>query len=132
MWEAVTAFSKSSIKDVRFIAHKDISNAVTQAIIKRAVGDRKGDVIAFDHNTEAFRALLGTPNGAGGAHLLTQHKRRLGHKTMVRVTVLQHNWPPLPDLVFEVQDVPFPKSTHARPDLCRLLNIPGTNTLPVS
>lgn len=85
LWEVVTIASKNDIKNVGFIAHKNISNDFTQAIINRAVRDRKDDVIVFEHNAEAFGTLLGTRDGARGADLLVRHKRRLG-----QVTVLQN------------------------------------------
>ena len=109
MWEAVTSFAGRNIKDLRFIAQHAIQHTVTQSIINRLVEGKPGEVRIFLPGTEAFLALLGTPSGAGAVYLLMQHKRQLGHKTIVRATVFgksQEYWAHHgPDVVFDVLDM---------------------------
>ncbi|KAI4101515.1 MAG: hypothetical protein LQ339_005012 [Xanthoria mediterranea] len=109
MWEAVTSFAGRNIKDLRFIAQHAIQHALTQSIINRLVEGKPREVRIFVPGTEAFLALLGTPSGAGAVYLLMQHKRQLGHKTIVRATVFgksQNQWAQHgPDVVFDVLDM---------------------------
>lgn len=59
-------------------------------------------------DTTEGQALLGSPNGAGCAFILVQHKRQLGRKSFDRVTVFQDDgkqFPRPPSLVFRVVDV---------------------------
>ncbi|KAF1363659.1 hypothetical protein EJ07DRAFT_152443 [Lizonia empirigonia] len=59
----------------------------------------------FESDTEAARALLGTPNGAGVAWLLGQHEALFGRRTVARMTL----WcelkalPERPSLLFHVR-----------------------------
>lgn len=61
-----------------------------------------------------FDALLGSPNGAGIAHLLIEHNKGLCHKTVDMVTVFRKKWDAV--LPFHIMDVdradaePFRKS----------------------
>jgi hypothetical protein len=41
----------------------------------------------FDMECEEGRAILGTPNGAGTAWLLIQHKKQLGDRRIEKVTI---------------------------------------------
>ena len=111
LWEAITSFNRSNIRYLRHIAHNDISNPVTKYIIHRAVPNEFESVTVFDAGTNAFLALLGTPNGVGGVHLLMEHKRALGYKTITRAIVFRkgpRTFPSGSDVVFHVQDMPFP------------------------
>lgn len=60
--------------------------------------------MTFERGTQGFKALLGTPNGAGAVFLLMQHKRWLGWKRVERVVVFP-NGMVFPDLVFLVGEV---------------------------
>lgn len=109
MWEAVTSFAGRNIQDLRFIAQHAIHHTLTQSIINRLVEGKSGEVRIFVPGTESFLALIGTPTGVGAVHLLMQHKRQLGHKTIVRATVFgksQDRWAQYGlDVVFDVLDM---------------------------
>lgn len=107
MWEAVTAYTQRSIKDLRYIAHHGIDNPFTILIIDRAMDGRTGQHIPvkrFGAGTDAFLALLGTPSGGRGIHLLMQHKRQLGKKTIAEAVVFGDR---SRDLVFVLRDMPL-------------------------
>ena len=111
LWEAITSFSRSNLRYLRYIAHNDISNPVTKYIIHRAVPNESESITVFDAGTTAFLALMGTPNGVGGVHLLMEHKRALGYKTITRAIVFRKGpraFPSGSDVVFQVQDMPVP------------------------
>lgn len=115
LWEAITSFTRSDIRYLRYIAHSDISNPVTKFIIHRIVPKDSESVTVFNAGTNAFLALLGTPNGVGGVHLLMEHKRALGYKTIARAIVFRKGpraFPSGSDVVFQVQDMPFPLQGH--------------------
>lgn len=134
MWEAVTSFSGTNIKNLRFIAQHAISNAFTQSIIQRLVEGEPGQVKMYGQDAEAFLALLGTPNGAGGVHLLMQHKRQLGFKTVAMATVFGKSpdawFNEGPDVVFQLRDMPVPRiSGAAATNACHLLNSSSSEAL---
>lgn len=143
MWEAAAAFGQRDIKDLRYIAHHSISNIFAQAVINRMIGGRPGEVKIFGQHTEAFLALLGTVNGAGSVHLLMQHKRQLGRKTIVEAIVfgrVQRDWHwKGPDVIFELKELPSPEmgdtaatnatSSSELTGLCRSLNSLGLDVL---
>lgn len=89
--------SPTDIPDIRYVIRDEISNAVTQGVIKWAhknVGAGKYDKAVFDISSqdvkeiEAFQALLGTPNGNGVAHLLADYPISMRGKRIVRI----HTW----------------------------------------
>lgn len=132
MWQAVTSFTRTNIKNLRYIGRIGVENEITNSIIERALSlDSRNEpdtIKTFTAGTPPFFALLGTPNGVGPAHLLMKHKRWLGHKSITKVVLFDKNkdYPAYPDLVFVVRDVP-PKrpnqgastnSLHSNPALC--------------
>ncbi|KAG7008310.1 hypothetical protein G7Y79_00006g019300 [Physcia stellaris] len=109
LWEAVTAYTKNNIKDLRYIADQGIEDLFTNLIIDRAMDGRSGQHVPlkrFGPGTEAFLALLGTPFGGHAGHLLMQHKRQLGLKTVSEAVVFGDQ---SPDLVFVLKDMPLPR-----------------------
>ena len=111
LWEAITSFSRSDMRYLRYIAHNDISNPITKFVIHRVVPNESESVTVLNAGTDAFLALLGTPNGVGGVHLLMEHKRSLGYKTITKAIVFRKGpraFPSGSDVVFQVQDMPFP------------------------
>ncbi|KAL8654311.1 MAG: hypothetical protein Q9226_003486 [Calogaya cf. arnoldii] len=105
MWEAVTAYARKNIKDLRWIAQNAIRDEFTQLIINRLVEGRVAKIKTVEMGEEAFSALLGTPTGAGAVYLLMQHKRQLGLKMITRATVFGQQWAQHgPDVVFEIRD----------------------------
>lgn len=66
--------------------------------------------IAFPIESEEAIALCGTPNGSGVLHLLSQHKAKLGHKTIQEVCLCyededEKGLREVPTLIFHVEDV---------------------------
>ncbi|KAL8915424.1 MAG: hypothetical protein Q9172_006872 [Xanthocarpia lactea] len=108
VWEAVTAFSRTDIKNLRYIAQHAISNPFTQSIVHHIIGGKPSITKMFGPKTDVFLALLGTPNGADSARLLMQHKRQLGHKTVFQAVVVgsyPNRWLYNgPDVIFEIRD----------------------------
>lgn len=99
-----------------------IENADTIAVVNQTLGIHtecldcflgKG-CLTWDVDTAEARALLGTPNGAGVAWLLSQHQKELGHKVVERVTLFWkrcyeyggvNHFKQHPSLVFHLKDV---------------------------
>ena len=106
MWDAITSFTGSDIKSLRYIGSCDIDNASTQSIIRRALDGTSEQTKTFTADSKAFFALLGSPNGYGGVYLLMEHKRQLGHKTITQAVVFKEGNFEEPTLVFVVEDVP--------------------------
>ena len=112
MWQAVTSFTQTNIKNLRYIGRIGVENEFTNSIIRRALlsnsSNEQDTIKTFAAGTPPFLALIGTPNGAGPAHLLMTHKRRLGHKSIAQVVLFEKHkdYPAYPDLFFVVRDVP--------------------------
>ena len=114
MWQAVTSFTRTNIKNLRYIGRIGVENEFTNSIIRRALLLHSGNgqvtaIKTFAAGTPPFLALLGTPNGVGPAHLLMTHKQWLGHKSIAQVVLFeksQEEYPAYPDLFFVVRDVP--------------------------
>jgi hypothetical protein len=73
-------------------------------------GPLKDSGLTLDVDTEAAKALLGTPNGSGVAWLLIQHKHHLGWKVVDSVTLFwdgssRRDYPDNPSLLFRLKDV---------------------------
>ena len=109
IWQAIAVYSKSNIKNVRYIGQQRIVDEFTMSIISRIVGPSISDAIIFQPNTESFLAFLGTPVGGATVYFLMQHKRALGRKRISKITLFpktRNHWRQNPpDLVFEVRDM---------------------------
>ena len=106
LWQSITSLASGNINNLRYIARVGIYNAFTESIMYAAVPESQSQKLTvFGPGDEAFLALLGTPNGAGGVYLLMQHKLALGFKTISRVLVVLtgSKWEPF--LIFEVVDM---------------------------
>ncbi|KAF7524409.1 hypothetical protein G7054_g11416 [Neopestalotiopsis clavispora] len=123
------------INQLKYIIRSGVTNGETQDQVfaaLRAVGESQvpnfaGRKVfsrtATDENeANGFYAILGTPNGAGGAFLLATHKGKLGVKRFSSVTVWNHpvaaplgldrdNFKLM--LSFEIEDVPNPTTGDA-------------------
>ncbi|KAF2826952.1 hypothetical protein CC86DRAFT_249085, partial [Ophiobolus disseminans] len=78
------------VADLKAIVRLNIENVNTISVIDRIKADlskKLGVFLDANLETEQAKALLGTPNGAGGAWLLSQHQRELGHKVVGQVTL---------------------------------------------
>lgn len=106
--------------DLRYVLRISIMNTKTKAVVQHIVKDApvNGDesyTFRTDDHRDHVAALLGTPNGAGVAWLLVQHKRQLGHRTVDEVTLDCHDKSIMardntivPSLVFHIRDVVAP------------------------
>lgn len=65
-------------------------------------------MVSLRPNDEAFFAMLGTPNGAGSAYLLMQHKRVLGFKMFSEI-VAGFDFEGSPLMIFKAVDIPSPR-----------------------
>ena len=96
-----------------YIFRTPVENANTEALIQKALSNVKKELdlwpgVDFEMSTDEGKAILGSPNGAGCAYLLLQHKAQLGVKTISKVTVFQDDGaakPRPPSMVFHVKDV---------------------------
>ncbi|KAI4686866.1 uncharacterized protein J4E84_005237 [Alternaria hordeiaustralica] len=74
--------------DLRHVMRMSITNEKTKAVIqhiKQQAHPKATGSYSFDvDNRDQVAAFLGTPNGAGVAWLLIQHKQQLGHKTVYK------------------------------------------------
>lgn len=81
-----------SVKRLKNVFRCDIKNEITHAIIGAILPDRPErstvDFLPFESNSKEAKALIATPNGAGVAWMLLAHRKQLGWKTIVRVTVM--------------------------------------------
>ncbi|KAH6881580.1 hypothetical protein BKA58DRAFT_433361 [Alternaria rosae] len=108
------------LSDLRYVMRISIMNTKTKAVVQHIVKDApvNGDEsysFRIDDDRDHVAALLGTPNGAGVAWLLIQHKRQLGHKTVNKVTLDCHDKSIMPrdntivpSLVFHIRDLVAP------------------------
>ncbi|KAK3677536.1 hypothetical protein LTR78_002386 [Recurvomyces mirabilis] len=107
---------------VLFLLQKHLGKAVTDF-------PNLQNRVIWSMDSEAGRALLGSPNGAGVAWLLIQHKETLGQKRIKNVIVYVDKWQReeaprshnhLPNLIFELEDVQAematPKSKKPKPN----------------
>ncbi|KAL8789872.1 MAG: hypothetical protein Q9213_000940 [Squamulea squamosa] len=109
IWTEIASLESKSPMDIRHIARSKIYNKFTSSIINAAMAQMPSkQVSALKPGDEAFLAMLGTPNGAGGVHLLMQHKQVLGLKTISKVFI-GYDGPRLvnPFIVYEVTNTPF-------------------------
>ena len=118
MWQAVTSFTRTDIKNLRYLGRIGVENEISNIVIDRALlsnGKNEKDTIkTFAAGTPPYLALLGTPNGLGPAHLLMEHKRWLGHKSIAQIVIFEKHkdYPAYPDLVFVVRDVSPKRATQ--------------------
>lgn len=111
LWQRITALAGGDVKDIRYIAQGLVYNDITASIIDSAVPEgSSAKITVFGPGDEAFRTLLGTPNGWGGVFLLMEHKRVLGFKTISRVALIRDGSQNDPFLIFGVVDMPAPRS----------------------
>ncbi|KAL8678992.1 MAG: hypothetical protein Q9186_004713, partial [Xanthomendoza sp. 1 TL-2023] len=124
MWQAVTAFTDTDIRRLHLIGQHDVINVLTLVLLHRLFAGRRDAVIRLLPNTDAFSALVGTPNVAGSVYFLMQHKRQLGFKTIASIVVFGRDpldwWPPKvagdggPDIFLEIRDMPVLRNGGVR------------------
>ncbi|CAA9962859.1 hypothetical protein PTMSG1_06227 [Pyrenophora teres f. maculata] len=78
---------------LKYIFRLTIMNATTCEVLKSVIAKQGVEEyslwpgLTFDIESEEGRAILGSPNGAGVAWMLLQHKTQLGEKKIEKVTV---------------------------------------------
>ncbi|UZP42268.1 hypothetical protein NXS19_010084 [Fusarium pseudograminearum] len=100
-WWKVCQEKGESARNVRYIIRSKINNDTTlrfilQAILNKHARDGKGKTIGTWHDRitmtiredpDELYGILGSPNGAGAAYLLLNHKERLGLKIINKVDI---------------------------------------------
>ncbi|EMT60903.1 hypothetical protein NOF04DRAFT_11087 [Fusarium oxysporum II5] len=113
-WDRVCTEAGGDVNDLKYIIRSKIENHTTLEIILKAILSRHNrnprrnkktigtwrNKITFTaaKEKEEFPAILGSPNGAGAAFMLINHKKRLGVKTIKRIDVF------VPEGSFEVTE----------------------------
>ncbi|KAH6858863.1 hypothetical protein BKA58DRAFT_444049 [Alternaria rosae] len=94
--------------ELRYVLRYSVMDDVTRFVLtylslqgRFALKEWRGTT--YSAGSVEFNALLGSPNGAGVAYLLIQHKKGLGHKTVDKVTVFKKKWDTM--LLFHITDV---------------------------
>ena len=95
-WQHLCENQKTSVTSLEYVFQTHITNDVTLSVLRQALGEnhdfknwekyKNGKV--FKASEDAFKAILGTPNGSGSAWLLIGHKPQLGIKSISEVTVI--------------------------------------------
>jgi hypothetical protein len=92
---------------LKYVVRSNVENPDTLDIMTQVLGEYAGNRniprcrddfaprprwpgVDFDIKSDEGLALLGTPNGNGIGWLLAQHKRELGHKVIIKVTIFYH------------------------------------------
>lgn len=80
----------NELHELEYIYKPLIVNRVTKSIMDQAYdrSSERGERIVFGPNTDEFKALLGTPNGAITAHMLADHAATF-HKTVTEIRLYQ-------------------------------------------
>ena len=138
MWQAVTSYTRADIKNLRYLGRIGVENEISNIVIDRALllksEDEKDTIKTFAAGTPPFLALLGTPNGVGPAHLLMEHKRWLGHKSIAQIVIFEKHkdYPAYPDLVFVVRDVPPQRPSQEASMNSLYGNLPACRHYPIT
>lgn len=109
LWTGIISRTGGNARNIQYIGRVWVCNAFTTSIIYTALAKMQVKRMAnVRPNDESFFAMLGTPNGAGGVHLLMQHKQVLGFKTFSQIVFgLDFDGPDFsPFLVFKAVDMP--------------------------
>ncbi|KAH7096056.1 hypothetical protein FB567DRAFT_602176 [Paraphoma chrysanthemicola] len=98
---------------LNFIMSLGINNPTSLGIIRRALDtvgqELSGAPLKFEPESEGGLALLGSPNGARVAHLLTQRKKEVGLKSITGVYVFEcQSKSRAPCLFFKIEPLAAP------------------------
>lgn len=98
--------------DIRYIFRFSIINSETISILTKIVNEHGSGLfevwpgLTIDPQSEQGKAILGTPNGSGVLHLLAQHQKELGKKSIGKISLFYapkpgdlYRWP---TLLFEI------------------------------
>lgn len=108
LWTHLCDFTRIQPANLKYLVQAYVSNGITLKIVNQAIPQHSGMFILTPDGDLAlgFYALLASPNGAGGVHLLMQHKAALGRKTVTKIAVWKEG-DQLPDIVYEIGEVEF-------------------------
>ncbi|RHZ60825.1 uncharacterized protein CDV56_108825 [Aspergillus thermomutatus] len=99
LWERAAREANSNVQNLEHIFRSIVINGDTLAIMRRAIGKpadfegwgelrpMKEKGRTFRPGSDAYYALLYSPNGRGVGWLLIQHKAKLGLRTVSEITV---------------------------------------------
>ena len=108
MWLTTCAQSGISPTSLRYEARLTVTNPHTVAVINRIQIKHRSYTMPVlqpsGPTAESFRALLGTPNGAGPVYALMDHKRSLGKKTIASISIFRPRHQSSADLLFKLKD----------------------------
>ncbi|KAF2876222.1 hypothetical protein BDV95DRAFT_560268 [Massariosphaeria phaeospora] len=109
-WYA-TSGKGDSTKNINYILQTPIENEESVSLIERALANTKKELktwpgVEFDAESDEGKAILGSPNGSGIGFFLTQHKKWLGNKMVVKLTVFQDDGvaPRPPSVIFHIEE----------------------------
>ncbi|KAM7201369.1 hypothetical protein V8F33_003469 [Rhypophila sp. PSN 637] len=107
-WAELTKGDEVKLKGLRYVIRATVVNHITVSFLRAATGlrpdsQRATEVFEFTPDQDEFKALLGSPNGAGVANLLFQHKAQLGIKTITKLRVV---WDGFWNMIWIIEDVP--------------------------
>jgi len=94
-WASVQQ-DEQGIRGLKYILRENTQNKDTFAVIRHIIsglptmGNLLWPGVEFDAKSDNGMALLGTPNGAGVAWMLAQHRAQLGHKVVDKVVLFRH------------------------------------------
>lgn len=129
-WIRLAGPDRNRIAGLKYVFRCNVANDDTKNIvvdvesrIGHSIGDWPGEVFQItdtDVNQRDGLAILGTPNGAGVAYLLFQHKEYFPKKTISKVRVWRTPPPPSEpgeepslQLLFYIEDIPPAPSSSA-------------------
>jgi hypothetical protein len=114
VWLQWAHMAGEAAENIRYIFRSPVANTDAQWLISRALQQSKKELSAwpgveYSMETGEGKAILSSPNGAGVAYLLFTHKRKLGRKTISKVTVFADDGKMQsrpPSLIYHVVDAP--------------------------
>ncbi|EEU39850.1 uncharacterized protein NECHADRAFT_39412 [Fusarium vanettenii 77-13-4] len=121
-WFNTCKFQEGDVTTLKYIIRSWITNHTTLSLIFEAIlnkndKDGKGTrigrwneriTLTVDDNPDEFHAILGSPNGAGSAYLLINHKDKLGVRVINKVDIF------VPNIGFDVEGTTVDKDLEAR------------------
>lgn len=144
MWKHVCGKDSASISSLKYVVRALITNDDTLHVMetirkKVPAGLPSISCTPTGFTAEWFRAFLGTPNGAGVAYLLMEHKAALTAKTISRITAYFGDGD-THDLLLEFSDLAssglvLSRSQHTNytsPALGSCANLNSSDIIPIS
>ncbi|KAB8213322.1 hypothetical protein BDV33DRAFT_210321 [Aspergillus novoparasiticus] len=83
MWKEVAGKSEAELKNIKYFVRHHEDGSRDTSMVEEWPGK------SYDMSTDDGKAILGTPNGAGVARFLMDHKQELGVKAPSKVTLFK-------------------------------------------